>query len=301
MEGKVRSASPPTERVIAIVELVAGHATPMTGAEIADELGLSRSTAAAVLNVLTERGWLRRAPDMRYRTGAWFDSFAASALGEPAAPANAVQVLDELAGEVGCGAALGLVGSDELKFVTVTAGPGRLPAGITAGTALPLRAPAGAAVVAFRDAEQQDRWLGTALAAHRDRLVEALHLIRSTGVAAWGIDAASSAELDVLAEVVEHLADHPAPRGLRTRVLALLAGIGGQPYCADEIRADARLPLSYLVAPVFDAGGHAVWELQIGPLREEVDLAERTRYTTHLHRAAQCLSESTGGPATVAS
>lgn len=289
-EGKGRSPSPPTERVVAIVELLAGRADPLGAAEIADELQLSRSTALAVLTSLAERGWVSRGPDLRYRIGARLAALAARSAPEPAVPPGAEEVLRELAGAAGCGVALSAVTATELTFVSVHAGDGRIPAGITPDTVVPLRAPAGAAAIAFRSEQVQARWLAGAEAAHRDRLAEALRLLRSESVAAWGIGAADPAQLDVLADVVEHLAEHPAPWELRSRVRSLMTDISGLPYTAADLASEEPLPLSYLVAPVFDATGAAAWELQLGPLRASVGRPEREHCTTHLRTAAQRLS-----------
>lgn len=288
-----RSPSPPTERVIAVVELLADRASGISAAQIADELGLSRSTALAILTTLTGHGWISRAPDLRYRPGARLATLVTRARGTLPVPANTRQSLRELAGAVGCGAALSLVGTTELTFVSVLAGEGRVPAGITPDTVLPLRAPAGAAVVAFRAEAEQQQWLATAPAGQHERLGETLALIRSTGVGAWGIDAADPAALDVLADVVEHLGGSPAPHRLRQRVFGLLAGISGKPYTASDLATDAALPLSYLAAPVFDTAGVARWELQIGPLQAAVDRPRREHYLSCLRRTAQKLSTAT--------
>ncbi|KAA9159319.1 helix-turn-helix domain-containing protein [Amycolatopsis acidicola] len=288
MDDKTRSASPPTERVIAVVELLAARANGSTAAQIADELGLSRSTALAILTVLTERGWASRAPDLRYRPGPRLPGQ------QPVVPGGAERELAELAAAVGCGAALSLVSGTELTFVSVLAGEGRVPAGITPGTVLPLRAPAGAAVVAFRTEQEQQHWLATATPEQHRRLRRTLAVIRSTGVAAWGIGAAEPAALDVLADVVEHLAGNPAPNSLRQRVFGLLGGISGKPYTATDFTADAELPLSYLSAPVFDAAGVARWELQLGPLRAAVGRAEREHFLDHLRQTAKNLSTTEG-------
>ncbi len=209
-------------------------------------------------------------------------------------PTGAHEVLAELSERVGCGAALGLVTGTELTFVAVTAGPGRLPAGITTGTRLPLRAPAGAAVLAFAGQQRQRAWLDTAEPGQRPGLADALEHVRTTGAALWGVDAADPAMLDVLAEVVEHLTDDPAA-GLRNRVLSLLARISGKPYGSAQLRARKRLPLTHLAAPVFDGTGHATWELHIGPLRQDVDLAQRRRYIDELVRAASSLGPPPSG------
>ncbi|GAB3678603.1 helix-turn-helix domain-containing protein [Saccharopolyspora tripterygii] len=295
-DGKGRSPSPPTERVVAVVELLAGRENPLGAAEIADELRLSRSTALAVLTSLAERGWVSRGTDLRYRLGARLIGLTARGASEPAVPPGAEEALRELAEAAGCGVALSAVTATELTFVAVFAGEGRIPAGITRDTVVPLRAPAGASAVAFRSEQEQARWLAGADEAHRDRLAEALRLLRSEFVAAWGIGAAAPAQLDVLADVVEHLAEHPAPRELRSRVRSLMTDISGLPYAEADVASEDPLPLSYLVAPIFDATGAPAWELQLGPLRASADRDERNHYITHLRTTAQNLSQPEQSP-----
>ncbi|GAA4056116.1 helix-turn-helix domain-containing protein [Actinomadura miaoliensis] len=291
VDGKGRPASPPTDRAIAVVELLAARRKPVSAAEVADALGLSRSTVGAILGTLADRAWVRRLPDLTYEPGPRLAAIALTC-GRLAAPDGADEAIRGLSERVGCGVALGLVTPNGLTFVAVTAGEGRLPAGITTGTVLPLRAPAGAASVAFSSRERQREWLATAPPDCRAALAEVLEQIRADGVALWGIDAAAPAALDVLAEVVEHLSDNPASQDLRGRVLALLADISGRPYGAADVTADAPLPLSHLVAPVFDAAGRATWELQVGPLRAAVGRAERRHYMTELRRTADRLSQT---------
>lgn len=288
------SGSPPTDRVVAVVELLAGREVPCTIAEIADALHLSRSTVGAVLGALDAHGWVQRGADLRYRLGSRLAGVAEAARAARGAPPGLDDALARLAARVDCGAALGVVSATELTFVAVDAGRGRLPAGIAAGARLPLRAPAGAAVIAFADEARQRRWLGTLPREAQAETAAVLEQIRTTGVGVWGIGAADPGTLDVLADVVELLAEDPSQHTLRARVLALLAGISGRPYGARDLDSNDALPISYLVAPVFDSDGRAVWELQIGPLRSAVTPAERARYIEQLTRTARELDARTG-------
>lgn len=288
------SGSPPTDRVVAVVELLAGREVPCTIAEIADALHLSRSTVGAVLGALDAHGWVQRGADLRYRLGSRLSGVAEAARAALGAPPGLDDALARLAAQVDCGAALGGVSATELTFVAVDAGRGRLPAGIAAGARLPLRAPAGAAVIAFADEARQRRWLGTLPREAQAETAAVLERIRTTGVGVWGIGAADPGTLDVLADVVALLAEDPSQHTLRARVLALLAGISGRPYGARDLDSNDALPISYLVAPVFDSDGRAVWELQIGPLRSAVTPEDRARYIEQLTRTARELDARTG-------
>ncbi|WP_280216565.1 helix-turn-helix domain-containing protein [Nocardia neocaledoniensis] len=278
--------SPPTERVVAVVELLTRTRTPRTAAAVADALGLSRSTVAAILTTLEERQWVRRGPDLTYRPGPALPGSTARADLPPEAAAE----LRALADRVGCGAALSVVTPSALTFVALAAHNGRVPAGVTVGTRLPLRAPAAASVIAFAGPDRQRAWLDSADPTQRRELTDALIEIRATGVAVWGIDPADLGTLDVLAEVAGHLADSPTTGPLRRRVLGLLAGLSGYPHTVADLDSARDLPVAYLAAPVFDADDLPRWELQLGPLRAAVTRPERDHYRAELLAAARRLT-----------
>ncbi|WP_181696441.1 helix-turn-helix domain-containing protein [Nocardia sp. GTS18] len=281
------TASPPTDRVVSVVELLAAEA-PLTAASVADRLALSRSTVAAILTTLESRGWALRSRDLTYRLGPAFPTAHRAA-----APAGADAALRELARRVGCGAALAVVSSTSMTFVGLAAHHGRVPAGIEVGARVPLRAPAGASVIAFCAPERQRAWLATADPGRRDELTTALAEIRSAGLAVWGIDPADLATLDVLAEVAGHLAHSPASGPLRRRVLGLLGDLSGYPHTAPDLAAAAPLPIAYLAVPVFDRDEVPRWELQIGPLHPAVSRGDRELYRTELLACAQKLGAAT--------
>ncbi|MFE3194649.1 helix-turn-helix domain-containing protein [Nocardia sp. NPDC059240] len=287
--GKTRSvpSSPPTQRVIAIVELLAAASGPRTSAEIADRLELNRSTAGAILAALTERGWVRRLPDLSYELGP-----AIATLGRRAAEADddhawLERELEHLADRVDCGAALTTITLDHVEFLAVTRD--RYTVGIESGARIPLLAPAGAAIIAHWGTARQQDWLETRGPERRDEYRAVLAALRATGHCVWKLESDSLPNLRVLSEVADHLADQPASKELRGRVLAQLAAIGGSAYDQRTLDRNVSLPISYISAPVFDAGGHAVMELQIGPLREDVTRPERHHYLTELAEAARRL------------
>ncbi|APB00552.1 helix-turn-helix domain-containing protein [Nocardia seriolae] len=289
--GKIRStpSSPPTQRVISIVELLAAGQRPLTSAEIADGLELNRSTAGAILAALTERDWVRRLPDLSYELGP-----AVAELGRRAADAHDDRAwldreLQRLADRVDCGAALTTITLDHLDFLAVTRD--RYTVGIESGARIPLLAPAGAAIIAHWGSARQQDWLETRGPERREEYRAVLATLRSTGYCAWRLEPDSLPNVRVLSEVADHLADQPASKELRGRVLAQLAAIGGSAYDQATLDRDVALPVSYISAPVFDTGGHAVMELQIGPLREDVTRPERRRYLAELSAAARRIGD----------
>jgi DNA-binding IclR family transcriptional regulator len=177
-----------------------------------------------------------------------------------------------------------------MTFVGVVPGPGRVPAGVGVGVRLPLIAPTGAAVIAHRDPRTQHVWLESSRTVGRSVLDDVLSQARQTGVTVFGVGDSDPEVLDVLAEVAGLLAEHPRRGGLRRRVFELLTGLSGHPYTAGQLGTPGDLSVSYLSAPVFDADGFAVYELQIGPLRAAVSPTERERYIDEITAAAGRLS-----------
>lgn len=279
-------SSPPTQRVISVVELLAAQHASLSSAEIADTLDLNRSTVGAILVALGERGWVRRLPDLSYELGP-----ALAAIGQRAVATqrdwewlNAE--LERLAARIGCGAALTTISGEELEFLAMTRDRGLVPGGIDAGARFPLLAPAGAAMIAHAGAARQGGWLDTA-PEQSCAYESVLEGIRAVGYSAWRLEPDSIPTLRVLADVMDHLAEHPTSKELRGRVLAILATVGGTAYDPATLDGETALPLSYLSAPVFDGDGHAVMELQIAPLRSAVTRTERRRYIDELTTAAR--------------
>ncbi|MEU0938265.1 helix-turn-helix domain-containing protein [Embleya sp. NPDC005971] len=275
------AASPPTDRVVAVVELLAASPHGASVSEVAARLDLNRSTATAVLAALEAPGWVQRGPDRRYTLGPGLLTVAAAVRTRVALPDDTAQLLAALATRVDCGVALSLVGPDHVVFLAVEPGPGRLPAGIDVGTRLPLRPPAGASVMPWRPAAERAAWL-----AHAPHLAPALDTIRTHGVAAWRPRGDSTELLTVLRDVVALLDEHPTRTALRERAREQLASIGAHPYTEADFASPRPLPLSYLSAPVPTPHGPPTHELQIGPLRPAVSRAERRHYTTELKSTA---------------
>ncbi|MFD3595701.1 helix-turn-helix domain-containing protein [Nocardia sp. NPDC058640] len=112
------TTSPPTDRVVSIVELLATKA-PMNAAAIADALDLSRSTVGAILTTLQSHNWVQRSHDLTYRLGPAFPHHNARSTNPAALPSGAQDELRALAQRVGCGAALAAVTPTAMTFVAI--------------------------------------------------------------------------------------------------------------------------------------------------------------------------------------
>ncbi|WP_418002809.1 helix-turn-helix domain-containing protein [Mycobacterium sp. PDNC021] len=283
--------SPPTLRVIQIVELLASAELPGTVADIADRLELSRSTVAAILVTLEERGWVVRLPDLTYRIGSAGVEFGVRASAQLPLGGSVIGEIDGLAQRVGCDAALIMGSATHLAFIYVTTGYGRIPTPLGTGARIPLRAPMGATMVAYASPSIQQQWLDTAPPEWRQDFADVFEQIHRTGVTAWGLDTRNLDTIMLLGDIANHLIDDAAT-ALRERVIELLTGLSLRPYLAQTLATDRALPISCISAPVFNTEGDACWELQLGPMHPAMPRAERDRCMDELACTANSLSKN---------
>ncbi|MEV6320886.1 helix-turn-helix domain-containing protein [Nocardia sp. NPDC051787] len=275
-----RSASPPTRRVVDIVSLLATSGEPISVAGIAERLGIARATATAILTELDAAGWVVRDPARGYGVGP-----ALAGLHGAALPRGVGDILGALAARTGYGATFSRIEPDRLTVLDVRHGSDRVVPGIPVGHRIPLQFPAGASVMPWRSASEQNTWLGTATDTDRRIAGALLALVRDRGVAVFRPRADDAGMVDLLADLLGAVGSELLQPHLRTRALRQLAALTSRPFSRAELDSDEVLPLSYLAAPVFDANGSAAYEVQLGPLRtattrrERDDFIEATRAT----------------------
>ncbi|MEV0293612.1 helix-turn-helix domain-containing protein [Nocardia sp. NPDC050710] len=280
-----RSPSPPTRRVIDIVSLLATEPEPIPVAVLADRLDIARATATAVLAELDSAGWVVRVPQRGYRIGA-----ALTGLTDPPLPHGVGDILAALTTRTGCGATLSRIDPDRLTVLDVRHGPDRVVPGIPVGHRIPLQFPAGASVMPWRSAAEQNTWLTAAPEVERRTASALLSLVRERGVALFRPRADDTGLVDLLADLLTAAGTELLQSNLRTRVLRQLAELTARPFTRAELDSDTVLPLSYLAAPVFDASGTAAYEVQLGPLRASTTKDERDGYIAAVRDAANALT-----------
>ncbi|WP_431950844.1 helix-turn-helix domain-containing protein [Nocardia lijiangensis] len=280
-----RSPSPPTRRVVEIVTLLATAAEPLPVATIAERLGIARATATAVLAELDAAGWAVRVPERGYRVGPALVALTAARL-----PRGVGDLLTELTVKTGCGATLSRIEPDHLTVLDVRHGPARTVPGIPVGHRIPMQFPAGAAVMPWRSAAEQNTWLATTAEPDRRTASALLTLVRERGVALFRPRADDAGLVDLLADLLAAARSELLQPNLRARALRQLAALTARPFTRSELDSDVDLPLSYLAAPVFDAHGSASFEVQLGPLRTSTTKPERDDYIAATLAAARALT-----------
>lgn len=171
-------ASPPTERVIAVMEMLgADPGRQFTLAEISRSLGISRATGHAILATLVAHEWVTRDPQMaRYAWG--------PAIASLAKPADLFRdELADLAASTGTQVYLARRDATSLVIIDV-AGETLTAPRIGRGAKTPFVAPFGRDYVASSSPEVQQAWLeaiGQPSDALRERISAVLNETRRRG------------------------------------------------------------------------------------------------------------------------
>lgn len=282
------SASPPTRRVIEVMELLTRSDRALTASEIAAALSLARATITAVLTELTDAGWVHRDRDRRFGPG---PALAALSTADPESPNVAVSAeLRTLAVAAQCGVTLSRIADGRLTVVAKEYALGaRIVPGLAVGQSIPLAYPAGAAVMPWRGESERSAWLATATGPARRSAPALLRFVGTHGCAVFRPDSDDAGLVDVLAELLGAVGSEVVQPELRARVLRQLARLTARPYREADLTSAESLPVSYLSAPVFDSSA-APYEVQIGPLRSAVSHTDRAGYVETIRRGAEAIS-----------
>lgn len=295
----VRSASPPTERVVAVLSLLADPATPtLSGSEIARRLGLQKSTCHGILTSLDRSGFLvRSSGDKRYSLGpaliglgrAAQSAFPVARAGRPA--------LEQLHAELGLGCALATPIDGELAVVDRIGGDELFPTGLQAGDRFPWVAPYGAVLQAWGDRDAIRSWLDGApeLGAARARnLRRALGQIRERGYGAWEIGEMGS-RLRELRETIEAVRESPRGEGLRITLGQMFAAVARNSDVISDPTRRKQLSIGIAAAPVFDATGRPTHEVELHVYREGVPRSDFEHMMERLLATAETITRALGG------
>lgn len=263
----MKSASPPTDRVLDVIELLArSDASPRRVADVARELGITMSTAHSIANALVDRGWASRDPVDRTLTLGPGLELACARLdaARPLAHAARTAAL-ELSERVGHAVSVTERAAASL-VVTFFGRAGDQPVSPPPVNRIPFAAPFGPAFAAWEPEQRRRVWMenGADLDARTAGRLE--RLLDATVDRGFSVECISPA----LAEVSQLLAsaeeDPSSQRVYRTMREALLdAATSGAQGGYD--RVDAKLPVTTLSAPVFDRHGSVALNIAIHPFR----------------------------------
>jgi DNA-binding IclR family transcriptional regulator len=256
-------ASPQTDRVVAVVELLTAHpGADFTLAELARRLGVSKPTCYPMLAALTRSGWLLRHPTRKtYRLGpALVPAGRAAAAGAPVVELARPRMA-ELAETYGL-ACVGLAPSaDALVVVELveSPAPGGKAFGLRLGDRIPPRPPLGAVLVAWQGDDAIDAWLRrgapSAPEGRLSRYVRDLAAVRDRGYAVE-LRAPIQERVALLAdELRTAVRDRRATAQIHDLLDQAVSELADEDVLLTDIDADRSYQPSSINAPVFDVDG----------------------------------------------
>jgi DNA-binding IclR family transcriptional regulator len=281
--------SPPTDRVVATVSLLATRPDqPLSLAELTRRLGVNKSTGHAILASLTAAGWVLRDPTRKtYRLGPALVALGRTAAASFPALDFARPAMVELSRELGATCAALGVGEGEVTVLDQVDDPRAGAHAFRVGASFPLRPPLGAAVLAWAPDAVRDEWLRQVPADTRAHYAEALVATHDRGFAVE----IGSTPVARVRELVTLLGDETSARAALDRLADELATHAE--FLALALEADREYAVNVVNAPVFDHTGQVTLVLSLAgfgrPLRgaEALDaggrlVAATTRLTAAL-------------------
>ncbi|WP_082022613.1 IclR family transcriptional regulator [Mycolicibacterium setense] len=279
--------SPPTRRVVGVVELLADRAgNPMTLAEICRELGISRSTGHAILTTLCSCDWVLRDPlSGRYSLGAGLPAASPSA-----APLSRMlrEPLRTLCSAIGMAACISELRDGSIAVIE-SASPGANRPPVEAGVRLPFVAPFGREFVAWAPAAVGDEWMaaaGPVNDVYRARMPKVLKAIQKRG---YGIERLTDPLLKVFAALMA-LDEATAPDPVAARLAGAVADLTIIDFLPGELSKVEECPLATISAPIFDGHGSVVMSVSAQPYKRLTNVEVRSVGTKVVEFAGQASS-----------
>ena len=286
-------SSPPTQRVVAILDFMAGHPHDRFGlSELARQVGLAKPTCLGIVTTLTESGYLvRDASDKTYRLGPSLITLGHIAQESMRVSPAAREELRRLSGAFNTTAALAAVVDDRITLLELV-GPPDADVGVRVGQSYPFAPPVGLMFVLWDDDALRD-WLARAptipLRTDTQRLDRVVAECRAAGYLVERLTPGGRRLYALMAGMSSTLPDE-----LRALLGELISDIGERVYLRSEAEARQRQDISVISAPVYDHHRRQVMvvSLQIG--RSMTD-SEIGRHAKGLTATADVLTAGLGG------
>jgi DNA-binding IclR family transcriptional regulator len=289
-------ASPPTERVVAVLDFLARHPHDRFGvSELARRLGLSKPTCLGIVGTLAAADYLvRDAQDKTYRLGPALISLGHAAQESMRVNPAAREELRRLSSKYDTTAALSAVIDDRITLLELVGPPGA-DVGVRVGQSYPFTPPVGLMFVLWDD-DALRTWLAKEptipLRTDTDRLDRVIDECRTTGYLVELLTQGGRRLYALMAGMSSALPDE-----LRALLGELVSDIGERVYLRSEANASGprqRHDVSVISAPVYDHHRRQamVVSLQIGRALSD---GEITRCARGLMTAASTLTAQLGG------
>ena len=295
--------SPQTDRVVAVVDLLANRPDGMTLSEIARRLGLSPVTMHPMLASLLRAGWIVRHPTRKtYRLGP-----ALAMIGQTAAAGfSAIDVchpvLAALQQELRLSALAVAPGEEQGLVVDLVHDPADAERGVRIGDPVPFQPPLGFSYMAWQDAKTVARWIARG---GNDPEIERRyrHILDVTRERGYSVDIVvpPQAQLGRLLTQIDPVvlerastdASHGEVRDAIERYAATLAADAA--YGPAELDPDGTYLFDTVSAPVFDHRAEVALIVGLRGFRESVTGLEAEKIGQRLVDACAEITTAIGG------
>nr|WP_238392055.1 MULTISPECIES: helix-turn-helix domain-containing protein [unclassified Mycolicibacterium] len=251
--------SPPTERVIAVMQLLAAEPDrSFSLADITRRLDISRATGHAIMTTLVVHQWaLRDDESAGYSCGPAF-----AAMGRPANSRALRPILSELAESIGTQVLLVRRDGASLEIVD-TAGESLTAPRLGSGFRIPLVAPFGRDYVAWASKSSQQAWLGAGQPATQlqKRLTAVLQEVTRRG---YVIERLSPEYVRVYT-ALRALAVDGEPDAITRRLAWSFADLTLVDYLPGELDTAEPHQIATIAAPIRDADGLVTMSVTAAP------------------------------------
>ncbi|CAM3330693.1 helix-turn-helix domain-containing protein [Mycobacterium frederiksbergense] len=290
-------ASPPTERVIAVLAFLARHPHDRFGlSELSRRVELSKPTCLGILTSLTEAGYLVRdagetGRDKTYRLGPALITLGHLAQESLRVSPSARDELRLLSQTYGATAALSGVVDDRITLLELVA-PSGSPATVRVGQSYPFAPPVGLMFVLWDERAVRD-WLHKEptipLRTDTDRFERVIAECRAAGYLVERLTPGGRRLYALMAGMSNTLPDE-----LRALLGELVSDIGERVYLRGEDGPEARHDISVIAAPVYDHHQRQVMvaTMQIGHAITDDEITDRA---SALVKTADAVTRSLSG------
>jgi DNA-binding IclR family transcriptional regulator len=287
--------SPPTERVVSVLDYFAGRPEARFGlSDLARALELSKPTCLGIVSTLVDRAYLTWNPLTKtYGLGPALVRVGQTAQTRFAAAEAARGVLAELSEQYRTNCTASAVIGATIVILASTDVAEREPF-VPVGQRYPFAPPMGLMHVAWRDEEAFEHWLALPSAVPGSIDADQLRAIVADSRRRGFLVEALTPAGRQLHSLVAGVAAYDLPGELRELVGEMVANLGERVYLGSDVPAGTKHAVSVLAAPTFDEAGRQelVLSLYVG---HSITGAEISRRGAALVQAADSVTRAVGG------
>lgn len=287
------ASSPPTRRVVDIIELLAerrGSTTRLS--DIVHALGLNQATAYVILKELDEMGWVTRNPaDKTFSVGAALVRLAGRIDQAPSIAHAARAAASGAATDTGYAASVSERVGDSLVITAFIAGSDDQWS-LSAGDRVPFAAPFGPAYAAWEPADERRVWIqrsGVNSPAFEARLEEHLEETRHHG---FSVERMSPDMVSAI-PVMTRLQMDAQSDSVRDHLNEVLLEITGAPRASGKLGSRQRQYVGAITAPIFNQLGRVTHNICVHPFTA-LSVRNVDQIGRHLRKAAGAIGTQAG-------